>query len=239
MTATATRTMRALAKTRPAPGAELVERPVPSPGPGEVLLKMEAASICGTDRTSTTGSCATTPESPGHDVASAPTKRVATQTARPASTSWSSQRRQPPDERARRGGTTSSERTMKMGEATLNGRRILVVGASGRNRSRRRSSGSTGRCVRRVRSPHRSARGCDRRGRRWPRCHRQRARPRRLRTLGSRSGSRRSVASTSWCTPPPSHPCAGSVTPTATYGCRSSNQPRRRPRVVRPAPLPF
>jgi threonine 3-dehydrogenase len=49
MTATVTRTMRALAKTRPAPGAELVERPVPSPGPGEVLLKMEAASICGTD----------------------------------------------------------------------------------------------------------------------------------------------------------------------------------------------
>jgi threonine 3-dehydrogenase len=49
MTATATRTMRALAKTRPAPGAELVERPVPSPGPGEVLLHMEAASICGTD----------------------------------------------------------------------------------------------------------------------------------------------------------------------------------------------
>jgi threonine 3-dehydrogenase len=28
---------------------ELVERPVPSPGPGEVLLRMEAASICGTD----------------------------------------------------------------------------------------------------------------------------------------------------------------------------------------------
>jgi threonine 3-dehydrogenase len=49
MTATAVRTMRALAKTRPAPGAELVRRPVPSPGPGEVLLKMEAASICGTD----------------------------------------------------------------------------------------------------------------------------------------------------------------------------------------------
>jgi threonine 3-dehydrogenase len=49
MTATAVRTMRALAKTRPAPGAELVRRPVPSPGAGEVLLKMEAASICGTD----------------------------------------------------------------------------------------------------------------------------------------------------------------------------------------------
>ena len=49
MTATATRTMRALAKTRPGPGAELIERPVPTPGPGEVLLRMEAASICGTD----------------------------------------------------------------------------------------------------------------------------------------------------------------------------------------------
>lgn len=49
MTGTAVGTMRALAKTAPAPGAELVERPVPAPGPGEVLLKMEAASICGTD----------------------------------------------------------------------------------------------------------------------------------------------------------------------------------------------
>lgn len=41
--------MRALAKMRPGPGAELIERPVPSPGEGEVLLKVEAASICGTD----------------------------------------------------------------------------------------------------------------------------------------------------------------------------------------------
>jgi threonine 3-dehydrogenase len=50
MTAAApARTMRALAKTRPAPGVELIERPVPSPGPNEVLLEMEAASICGTD----------------------------------------------------------------------------------------------------------------------------------------------------------------------------------------------
>jgi threonine 3-dehydrogenase len=49
MTATTTRTMRALAKTRPEPGAELIERTVPSPGSGEVLLQMEAASICGTD----------------------------------------------------------------------------------------------------------------------------------------------------------------------------------------------
>ena len=42
-------TMRALAKTHPGPGAELIERPTPTPGPGEVLLRVEAASICGTD----------------------------------------------------------------------------------------------------------------------------------------------------------------------------------------------
>ncbi|HET6380341.1 MAG TPA: L-threonine 3-dehydrogenase [candidate division Zixibacteria bacterium] len=48
-TGVAARTMRALAKTRPEPGAELIQRPVPVPGPGEVLLEMEAASICGTD----------------------------------------------------------------------------------------------------------------------------------------------------------------------------------------------
>jgi len=41
--------MRALAKTRPGPGVELVERPPPVPGDGEVLLRVEAASICGTD----------------------------------------------------------------------------------------------------------------------------------------------------------------------------------------------
>ena len=41
--------MRALAKVSAGPGAELVERPAPEPGPGEVLLKVEAASICGTD----------------------------------------------------------------------------------------------------------------------------------------------------------------------------------------------
>jgi threonine 3-dehydrogenase len=49
MTTTVVRTMRALAKLRPGPGVELIERPIPTPGPGEVLLHMEAASICGTD----------------------------------------------------------------------------------------------------------------------------------------------------------------------------------------------
>lgn len=41
--------MRALAKTAPGPGLELVERPTPAPGRGEVLLRVDAASICGTD----------------------------------------------------------------------------------------------------------------------------------------------------------------------------------------------
>lgn len=50
MTATvAAKTMRALAKVQPGPGVELIERATPVPGPGEVLLRVDAASICGTD----------------------------------------------------------------------------------------------------------------------------------------------------------------------------------------------
>ena len=41
--------MRALRKTVAGPGAELVLIPVPNPGPGEVLIRVDAASICGTD----------------------------------------------------------------------------------------------------------------------------------------------------------------------------------------------
>ena len=41
--------MRALAKVRAEPGLELVERQAPDPGEGQVLLRVEAASICGTD----------------------------------------------------------------------------------------------------------------------------------------------------------------------------------------------
>jgi threonine 3-dehydrogenase len=43
------RTMRALVKARPEPGAELEEVPVPPVGPRDVLIKVLAASICGTD----------------------------------------------------------------------------------------------------------------------------------------------------------------------------------------------
>lgn len=42
-------TMRALAKTAPGEGLTLVERPVPQPGPGDALIRVTAASICGTD----------------------------------------------------------------------------------------------------------------------------------------------------------------------------------------------
>jgi len=41
--------MRAVVKEGAAPGARLVERPVPSPAPGEVLIRVGASSICGTD----------------------------------------------------------------------------------------------------------------------------------------------------------------------------------------------
>lgn len=43
------RTMRALVKAVPAPGAELRELQVPAPGPTELLVEVLAASICGTD----------------------------------------------------------------------------------------------------------------------------------------------------------------------------------------------
>jgi threonine 3-dehydrogenase len=41
--------MRALAKRNAAPGLELIEAPVPTPGPGEVVIKVAQTSICGTD----------------------------------------------------------------------------------------------------------------------------------------------------------------------------------------------
>lgn len=41
--------MRALVKTKPGPGCELVDLPVPTPGSGQVLIRVAAAGICGTD----------------------------------------------------------------------------------------------------------------------------------------------------------------------------------------------
>jgi len=42
-------TMPALRKVAPEPGLRLDEVPVPAPGPDEVLVEVEAASVCGTD----------------------------------------------------------------------------------------------------------------------------------------------------------------------------------------------
>src|SRR5437867_3355229 len=43
------RTMRAVVKASTAPSVEIREVPVPSPGPGEVLVKVLRAGVCGTD----------------------------------------------------------------------------------------------------------------------------------------------------------------------------------------------
>jgi threonine 3-dehydrogenase len=42
-------TMRAAVKTKPAPGLDVIDWPIPEPGPGEVLVKVRATAICGTD----------------------------------------------------------------------------------------------------------------------------------------------------------------------------------------------
>ncbi len=41
--------MKAVVKTKPAPGAEMIDMDVPTPGPNDVLAKVLATSICGTD----------------------------------------------------------------------------------------------------------------------------------------------------------------------------------------------
>jgi threonine 3-dehydrogenase len=48
-TAAPPRTMRAVVKAASAPGAEIREVPVPVAGPGELLLKVRRAGVCGTD----------------------------------------------------------------------------------------------------------------------------------------------------------------------------------------------
>jgi L-iditol 2-dehydrogenase len=41
--------MKAIAKTRPEPGVEIIDVPVPKPGPNELLVKVAACGICGSD----------------------------------------------------------------------------------------------------------------------------------------------------------------------------------------------
>jgi len=41
--------MQAVAKLRPEPGMELIQADIPQPGPRDVLIKVKATSICGTD----------------------------------------------------------------------------------------------------------------------------------------------------------------------------------------------
>lgn len=48
-TSTRARTMRAIVKASAGPGAEIREVPVPGVGPGEVMLKVKRAGVCGTD----------------------------------------------------------------------------------------------------------------------------------------------------------------------------------------------
>jgi threonine 3-dehydrogenase len=44
-----TQMMKALAKTRPAEGLELIEAPIPEAGPEDVLIRVHRAAVCGTD----------------------------------------------------------------------------------------------------------------------------------------------------------------------------------------------
>lgn len=48
-TSTRAKTMKAIVKAASAPGIEIREVPVPTVGPGEVLLKVKRAGVCGTD----------------------------------------------------------------------------------------------------------------------------------------------------------------------------------------------
>ncbi len=65
--------MRALRKTAPGPGLELVDVPEPECGPDDVKIKVMRAGICGTDLhilawdTSAQSMCDTVPFTPGHE----------------------------------------------------------------------------------------------------------------------------------------------------------------------------
>src|SRR5262245_39914607 len=48
-TITRSATMKAIVKTTAGPGAEVRDVPVPTCGPGELLLRVKRAGVCGTD----------------------------------------------------------------------------------------------------------------------------------------------------------------------------------------------
>jgi D-arabinose 1-dehydrogenase-like Zn-dependent alcohol dehydrogenase len=65
-----TTTMRAVQVSRPGGPFELVERAIPSPGPGAVLVKVEACGICHSDSAIKEGHLPVVfPRIPGHEVA--------------------------------------------------------------------------------------------------------------------------------------------------------------------------
>jgi D-arabinose 1-dehydrogenase-like Zn-dependent alcohol dehydrogenase len=63
-------TMRAVQVSRPGGPLELVERPIPEPGPGQVRIKVQACGICHSDALTKDGSWAGIqyPRVPGHEV---------------------------------------------------------------------------------------------------------------------------------------------------------------------------
>ena len=63
--------MRAVQVSRPNGPLEMVERPIPEPGPGEVRLKVEACGICHSDTVTKEGLWPNMqyPRVPGHEVA--------------------------------------------------------------------------------------------------------------------------------------------------------------------------
>jgi len=62
--------MKAMVLTRPGHPLELEERPVPDPGPGEVLIKVQACAVCRTDLHVIDGDLPNirTPIVPGHEI---------------------------------------------------------------------------------------------------------------------------------------------------------------------------
>ena len=46
---TSNSTMKGLAKTHAGPGLELIDAPIPTPGPEDVLIRVKRTAICGTD----------------------------------------------------------------------------------------------------------------------------------------------------------------------------------------------